>query len=387
MKVFLSYAKEDKEFVLECYEELNRKNFNPWMDEHDLLPGQAWDECIKANMKDTDVVLAFMSSDSVSKIGYVQRELKYFADQRKNYPEGFIYLVPIQLDKCKVPDTIASEIQFININRDLKTKEWTQVLRSLDLAAKQRNIEKINEDSTKPKIELKEISESNTSLTGYEFNSNYPIIKAIQDNFREVNELTHSIVLDHLTHLRQRFFEKPLDIERENNEPTYMDIYDVSITADIGYIRNNFVSFIYTNYYYTGGAHGNHHFFTKNFYVKDGKAIFLTYSSLFLDDSILDAETFIKSYCHDDLLAQIAYRSESDDCDKDWVKAGTEQVDANVVLIKEHCLEILFAPYSVTAYAFGDFKVEVPFYKLSKYLDKSPNSFYSKLTAYEYENI
>ena len=160
MKVFLSYAKEDKDFVLECYEELKRKNFNPWMDEHDLLPGQAWDECIKANMGDTDVVLVFMSSESVSKIGYVQRELKYFADKRKNYPEGFIYLIPIQLDTCKVPDTIASEIQFININRDLTSKEWAKALRSLDLAAKQRNIERINEDSTKPRIELKEISES-----------------------------------------------------------------------------------------------------------------------------------------------------------------------------------------------------------------------------------
>lgn len=195
MKVFLSYAKEDKEFILECYEELKRKNFNPWMDEHDLLPGQAWDECIKANMKDTDVVLVFMSSDSVSKIGYVQRELKYFADKRKDYPEGSIYLIPIQLDKCKVPDTIASEIQFININRDLNSKEWAKVLRSLDLAAKQRNIEKINEDSTKPRIDLKEISESVRSLTGYDFNGNYPVIKAAHDNFKEINDFTYSIVL------------------------------------------------------------------------------------------------------------------------------------------------------------------------------------------------
>ncbi|MGQ8974840.1 DUF3298 domain-containing protein [Acinetobacter schindleri] len=53
--------------------------------------------------------------------------------------------------------------------------------------------------------------------------------------------------------------------------------------------------------------------------------------------------------------------------------------------MKEHGLEIFFAPYTVTAYAFGDFKVEIPFYKLSKYLDKRPNSFYSLLTAYEYE--
>lgn len=385
MKVFLSYAKEDKEFILECYEELKRKNFNPWMDEHDLLPGQAWDECIKANMKDTDVVLVFMSSDSVSKVGYVQRELKYFADKRKDYPEGSIYLIPIQLDKCKVPDTIASEIQFININRDLNSKEWAKVLRSLDLAAKQRNIEKINEDSTKPRIDLKEISESVRSLTGYDFNGNYPVIKAAHDNFKEINDFTYSIVLDQLIHIRQRLFEKPLDIERENNEPTYQDIYDISITSDIGYVRNNFVSFVFTNYFYTGGAHGNHNFFTKNFYVKDGKAISINYTLLFQQENILDADAFIKSYCHDDLLAQIAYRSESDDFDKEWIKNGIEQISSEVILIKECSLEIFFAPYAVTAYAFGDFKVEIPFYKLSKFLDKTPSSLYSQITAYEYE--
>jgi len=387
MKVFLSYAKEDRDFVLECYEELKRKNFNPWMDEHDLLPGQAWDECIKANMKDTDVVLVFMSSDSVSKVGYVQRELKYFADKRKDYPEGFIYLIPIQLNQCDVPNTIASEIQFININRDLNSKEWAKVLRSLDLAAKQRNIERINEDATKPRIELKEITESVRTLTGYEFNSNYPIIKSINDNFKQVNELIHAIVLDHLTHLRQRLFEKPLDIERENNEPTYIDIYDISLTGDIGYIRDNFVSCVFTNYFYTGGAHGNHNFFTKNYYVKDGKAVSITYSQLFQDDLIVEADKFIKSYCYEDLLAQISYRSESDNCDKEWIKNGTEEINANVILIKENCLEIFFAPYSVTAFAFGDFKVEIPFYKLSKYLDKSPHSFYAELTAYIHDEV
>ena len=116
------------------------------------------------------------------------------------------------------------------------------------------------------------------------------------------------------------------------------------------------MSFVFTNYFYTGGAHGNHNFFTKNFYVKDGKAISIN-----------------------------AYRSESQDFDKEWVKNGIEQITAEVILIKERSLEIFFAPYAVTAYAFGDFKVEIPFYKLSKFLDKTPSSLYSQITAYEYE--
>lgn len=385
MKVFLSYAKEDKEFVLECYEELKRKNFEPWMDEHDLLPGQAWDECLKANMKDTDVVLAFMSSKSVSKIGYVQRELKYFADKRKDFPEGFIYLIPIQLDQCEVPTSIASEIQFININKNLNSKEWDKVLRSLGLASQQRNIEQINENTNKPRVELLEISESVKSLTGYEFNSSYPSIKSDNNNFNEVNLLISSLIINNLVHIRQRFFEKPLEIERENNEPTYIDIYDFSLTTNIGYIRNNFVSIVFTEYQYTGGIHGNHVFFTKNFYVNNGKAIAITHLQLFNEELVEEANQFIKIYCKEDLLAQITYRVESEDFDKDWVNSGTEQIDAENILIKENCLEIYFAPYSVTAYAFGDFKVEIPFYKLSKYLNKSQSSLYSMITAYEDE--
>lgn len=385
MKVFLSYAKEDKEFVLECYEELKRKNFEPWMDEHDLLPGQAWDECLKANMKDTDVVIAFMSSKSVSKIGYVQRELKYFADRRKDFPEGFIYLIPIQLDQCEVPTPIASEIQFININKNLNSKEWDKVLRSLGLASQQRNIEQINENTNKPRVELLEISESVKSLTGYEFNSSYPSIKSDNNNFNEVNLLISSLIINNLVHIRQRFFDKPLEIERENNEPTYMDIYDFSLTTNIGYIRNNFVSIVFTEYQYTGGIHGNHVFFTKNFYVNNGKAIAITHLQLFNEELVEEANQFIKIYCKEDLLAQITYRVESEDFDKDWVNSGTEQIDTENILIKENCLEIYFAPYSVTAYAFGDFKVEIPFYKLSKYLNKSQSSLYSMITAHEDE--
>ena len=189
MKVFLSYAKEDKEFILECYEELKRKGFSPWMDEHDLLPGQAWDSCLKANMKSTDVVLIFMSSVSVEKIGYVQREMKYFVDKRKDFPDDYIYIIPIQIDDCTVPNLISSEIQFININKDLSGREWNKVLRSLGVAAEQRNIQKINnETSKKISVVLEEISESVFSFSGYDFKAIYPQVQTSLLGFNEINE-------------------------------------------------------------------------------------------------------------------------------------------------------------------------------------------------------
>ncbi len=377
MKVFLSYAKEDKDFILECYEELKRKNFDPWMDEHDLLPGQAWDECLKANMKDTDIVLIFMSSDSVSKIGYVQREWKYFIDKRKEFPENFIYLIPIQLDTCTVPQFISSEIQFINIYRDLTGKAWSKVLRSLELAAQQRNIDQINKDITKPKVELREISEKLESLNGYEFNSSYPVVKSANDSFKETNELIYAEVLTKLSLLRSRCFEKPLDIERPDNLPTYQDIFDVSLSGDIGYIRSNFISLVFTHYAYTGGAHGNHCFSCHHYFIKDNKSILVNPLQIFNEDLLNEAQEYIKDYCVNDLIAQISYRAESDDINEEWIKDGCEAIDSTNILIKENRLEIYFAPYSVTAYAFGDFIVDIPFYRLTKFFNKEKDNLFS----------
>lgn len=376
MKVFLSYAKEDKDFILECYEELKRKNFEPWMDEHDLLPGQAWDDCLKANMKDTDIVLIFMSSDSVSKIGYVQREWKYFIDKRKEFPENFIYLIPIQLDTCTVPQFISSEIQFINIHRDLTGKAWSKVLRSLELAAQQRNINQINKDITKPKVELREISEKFESLNGYEFNSSYPVIKSANDSFKEANELIYAEVLRELTLLRSRYFEKPLDIERPDNLPTYQDIFDLSLSGDIGYIRSNFISLVFTHYAYTGGAHGNHYFSCHHYFIKDSKAISINPLQIFNEDLCNEAQEYIKNYCINDLTAQISYRTENDEVDQEWIKEGCQSIDSTHILIKENSLEIYFAPYSVSAYAFGDFIVHIPFHHLTQFFNRDQGSLF-----------
>ncbi len=377
MKVFLSYAKEDKDFILECYEELKRKNFDPWMDEHDLLPGQAWDECLKTNMKDTDVVLIFMSSDSVSKIGYVQREWKYFIDKRKDFPENFIYLIPVQLDTCTVPQLISSEIQFINIHRDLKSKEWSKVLRSLELAAEQRNINQINKDITKPKVELREISEKFESLNGYEFNGSYPFIKSANDSFKEVNELIYVEVLKELSFLRSRYFDKPLDIERQDNLPTYQDIFDLSLSGNIGYIRSNFISLVFTHYAYTGGAHGNHYFSCHHYFIKDRKAIYINPLKILSENLYNEAQEYIKDYCTNDLIAQISHRAENDDIDQEWIKNGCEAINSEHILIKENSLEIYFAPYSVTGYAWGDFIVDIPFYRLTKFFNKEKDNLFA----------
>lgn len=109
-KIFLSYAKEDKAAVEKVYIELRRHSFSPWMDSppipfrtEGLQPGENWDVAIRREMKRANLILAFLSSTSIAKTGYVQRELRVALELLESMPQDRIFLVPVLLDSCRPP--------------------------------------------------------------------------------------------------------------------------------------------------------------------------------------------------------------------------------------------------------------------------------------------
>jgi len=74
--IFLAHASEDKEYVRRLYKELKDNGLEPWLDEVNLLPGVRWDDEIKEAIKKSRFFLACLSKHSVSKNGYVQKELR-----------------------------------------------------------------------------------------------------------------------------------------------------------------------------------------------------------------------------------------------------------------------------------------------------------------------
>ncbi len=103
---FLSYAKEDTGFVKSLAARLLQDGVLTWFDEKDLLPGDDWKRKIDDAIERSDFVLVFLSSVSVSKTGYFQRELKYALEQRQLRPQGTRYIIPIIVDGCQVPATL-----------------------------------------------------------------------------------------------------------------------------------------------------------------------------------------------------------------------------------------------------------------------------------------
>ena len=78
LRVFLSYASQDRPAVRELYEHLKSEDWiDPWLDEEKLTFGQHWTSGMVESLDAADVVLIFLSKNSVQKEGFIQRELNY----------------------------------------------------------------------------------------------------------------------------------------------------------------------------------------------------------------------------------------------------------------------------------------------------------------------
>jgi sulfatase modifying factor 1 len=115
MRVFISYAREDKATAQRLYDDLKKNGADPWLDDENLLPGQHWELEIGKAIKDCDYFLALLSSQSVSKQGYVQEELKTALDILGECPKSRIFLIPARLDDCQPIDEELKGLHFADL--------------------------------------------------------------------------------------------------------------------------------------------------------------------------------------------------------------------------------------------------------------------------------
>jgi hypothetical protein len=97
IRPFLSYAHEDRLRVRDLYDKLKAVGFDPWLDDEHLRGGQTWELEIKKAIKSCDFFIACLSSKSVNKRGFVQKELKQALEFVDEFPEGQVFVVPVKL--------------------------------------------------------------------------------------------------------------------------------------------------------------------------------------------------------------------------------------------------------------------------------------------------
>ena len=114
-RVFLAYVREDRQAAGRLFDDLAGAGFSPWMDERKLLPGQNWPRAIESAIETSDFFVACFSTNSATKRGGFQAEIRYALDCAQRIPLEEIFIVPLRLDACRVPRAIARELQYIDL--------------------------------------------------------------------------------------------------------------------------------------------------------------------------------------------------------------------------------------------------------------------------------
>lgn len=114
LKVFLCHGSEDKQSVRDLRHRLLALGIDPWLDEEKILPGQDWKLEIERALRKSDIVLVCISQKTVSKTGFVQRELKEALDAAAERPEGQIFIIPARIDECMLPDSLTG-LQYVDL--------------------------------------------------------------------------------------------------------------------------------------------------------------------------------------------------------------------------------------------------------------------------------
>ena len=102
-RIFMSTSREDSHRVASVYNALTSEGFQPWLDIQNLLPGQDWVQSIRKAIHTADFFVVFLSESSVSKQGYVQKEIRLALDQASEKPEAEPYIIPVRLDAVQPP--------------------------------------------------------------------------------------------------------------------------------------------------------------------------------------------------------------------------------------------------------------------------------------------
>jgi len=100
------------------------------------MPGQDWDLEIQKAVHKSDTVVVCLSNSSITKEGYIQKEIRFALDVADEKPEGTIFLIPARLEDCSVPNRI-SRFQWVDL---FQKAGYSKLRESLHLRMKDLNI-------------------------------------------------------------------------------------------------------------------------------------------------------------------------------------------------------------------------------------------------------
>jgi len=130
---FVCHASEDVGHASQVYDWLIKTGVKPWMAKRDVVGGQDWELAIEEAVRRSHLVLVLISTHSVTKEGYLQKELRVVLSVAQEKPDGVVFVVPIRLESCDVPPALR-RLQYVDL---FEPDGFNSLLRSLQTRAYQ----------------------------------------------------------------------------------------------------------------------------------------------------------------------------------------------------------------------------------------------------------
>ena len=118
--VFISYAREDFDFANKLYQDLKLAGIEPWLDKISMKAGEKWQPAIRSAINDSKYFIPLLSSNSVQKKGYVQRELREALDILEGLSYKDIFVIPLRVEDCKVTNKKVNQYNIVDLFPDWK---------------------------------------------------------------------------------------------------------------------------------------------------------------------------------------------------------------------------------------------------------------------------
>ncbi|MBB3638927.1 TIR domain-containing protein [Variovorax atrisoli] len=378
LKIFMSYASEDRELVRPYFGRFKAMGLDPWMDIEKLLPGQRWEGAIEKAFREAHVIVLFMSPRSVDKRGFVQREANEAVQNLRLYKPDDIYVMPLMLEKCEVPHQIASILQYV----DLSTPgAWEVIEKSIAIAAEQRKISLTVGDEHGPfRIFTDSLKERAKGTPGYDIDIAFPrvVCEKSPNSASQLSAIFAGRAASIAATVRTATWDQdpslfPADTDGDDGFSVNSDGRWESFNV----VNSNEGFFSLTcnvSWYGARAAHPNHHFETFNYLIQNDSLRLLRLYDFF--DTYLKALDEISSICRQQLEREFWRRTGAtpDEEARKWIADGcspNEPEHFAAFAARADGFTFLFPPYQVGPYALGSWTVEVAYYDLLQHLRPS----------------
>lgn len=355
--IFISYTKADQDRVVEISDQLVSHSINVWMDFRRLKPGQHWDFEIRKALDRAAIIVIFISKNSVTKNGYVQREIRLALEKLEEKIIEDIYLIPVLLDDDVNLPTQLKKLQFIRSSEDQFIEKLSD---AISHQMQQIGVEiQQTQDTSEISWTGYRISERRDGIPGYE--ADIRLLRFSSEAFPAVSQIGDYLkakMLEELFVVRKEIVE--LDQPYNYGQDRFARTHTIDISSSAPSIKGRVISIMFTCHsYYAMAMHPNMHFRSFSFFI-DPLFVISSLEELFEDKEA--ALATIQVEARRQLLEVRLGEAEDIELDQEWVERGTESwSDFSVFTFGEESIDFAFSPYTVAPYAAGPQFVEIKY--------------------------